>query len=53
MKGDKAERKWQDIEYVLSYFGSKGVRKKNYYQYVKEGTDAGWGWLCMVTIYVR
>jgi len=37
----KVERKWQEIEYVLSYFGSKGVRKKNYYKYVKEGIDAG------------
>jgi len=28
----KVERKWQNIEYVLSYFGSKRVRKKNYYK---------------------
>ena len=37
----KVERKWQAIEYVLSYFGAKRVRKKNYYNYVKEGVDAG------------
>lgn len=37
----KVERKWQDIEYVLSYFGSKRVRKKNYYKYVLEGVNAG------------
>jgi putative transposase len=37
----KVERKWQAIEYVLSYFGGKRVRKKNYYNYVKEGVHAG------------
>jgi REP element-mobilizing transposase RayT len=31
----KVERKWQDIEYILSYFGNKRVRRKNYYKYVK------------------
>lgn len=35
------ERKWQDVEYVLTYFGSKRDRKKNYYKYVKEGIKAG------------
>ena len=37
----KVERKWQDIEYVLSYFGGKRVRKRNYYKYVREGIDVG------------
>lgn len=37
----KVERKWQDIEYVLSYFGSKRVCRRNYYKYVKNGIDAG------------
>jgi len=37
----KVERNWQDVEYVLSYFGSKGVGKKNYYHYVKEGITMG------------
>jgi len=37
----KVEREWQDTEYVLSYFGSKGVRRKNYYKYITEGIDAG------------
>ncbi|MEN6321687.1 MAG: transposase [Syntrophaceae bacterium] len=37
----KVERQWQDTEYVLSYFGGKRVRRKNYYKYVAEGIDAG------------
>ena len=37
----KVERKWQDTDYVLSYFGSKRVRRKNYLKYVEEGIDAG------------
>jgi REP element-mobilizing transposase RayT len=37
----KVARKWQDIEYILSYFGSKRVRRRNYYKYVKDGIDAG------------
>jgi putative transposase len=35
----RLERKWQDTEYVLSYFGNKRVRRKNYYKYVMEGID--------------
>lgn len=37
----KVGRKWQDIEYVLSYFGSKRVRRNNYSKYVMEGIDSG------------
>ena len=37
----EVERKWQDIGYVLSFFGNKSVCKKNYYKYVKEGIDLG------------
>lgn len=37
----KKERKWQNVKYVLSYFGSKRDRKKRYYKYVKEGINAG------------
>ena len=37
----KVERKWQNTEYILSYFGSKGVCQKNYYNYVKEGVNTG------------
>ena len=37
----KVKRKWQDTEYVLSFFGSKRVRRKNYLEYVKKGIDAG------------
>lgn len=35
------ERKWQDVEYVLSFFGSKRNRKKKYNKYVEEGINAG------------
>ena len=35
------KRQWQNTEYVLSYFGSKRNRRKNYYKYVKEGMAAG------------
>lgn len=35
------KREWQNTEYVLSYFGSKKVCKKNYYNYVKDGILAG------------
>ena len=35
------KREWQNIEYVLSYFGSKKVCIKNYYKYVKDGIAAG------------
>jgi putative transposase len=35
------KRKWQNTEYVLSYFGSKKERRKNYYNYVKDGIASG------------
>ena len=38
---DKVKRKWQDTEYVLSLFGSKGVRRRNYLNYVEEGIESG------------
>jgi putative transposase len=38
---DNMERKWQDVEYVLSFFGSKRDRKKKYNKYVEEGINAG------------
>ena len=37
----KVERKWQDIEYVLSYFGGKGVSRRKYYKYITDGIDMG------------
>jgi len=37
----RVERKWQDTEYVLSYFGSGKDRRKSYYKYVIEGVDRG------------
>ena len=37
----KVERKWQDVEYVLSWFGTKRDRKKKYIRYVREGINAG------------
>ena len=35
------KREWQNTEYVLTYFGSKKICKKNYYNYVKDGIAAG------------
>ena len=33
---------WQDIDYVLSWFGKRvGEARKNYYQYMKEGLPQG------------
>ncbi|MBW1861816.1 MAG: transposase [Deltaproteobacteria bacterium] len=37
----KVKRKWQDTEYILSYFGSKRVGRRNYLKCVEEGIDAG------------
>ena len=35
------KREWQNIEYVLSYFGNKKECKKNYIKYVKDGIATG------------
>jgi hypothetical protein len=35
------ERKWQDTEYVLSYFGRGRDLRKKYYKYIIEGIDLG------------
>ena len=32
----KVDRKWQDCEYVLSYFGNGRQAQKNYLRYLKE-----------------
>jgi REP element-mobilizing transposase RayT len=37
----KIKRKWQNTEYVLSFFGSSDNSKKNYLQYIKKGIDQG------------
>jgi putative transposase len=37
----KIKRKWQNTEYVLSFFNGSGNSRKNYLQYVKEGADQG------------
>jgi len=37
----RVERKWQDTEYVLSYFGRGKHRRKSYHKYVIEGVDRG------------
>jgi putative transposase len=37
----KIKRKWQNTEYVLSFFNRSGNSRKNYLQYVKEGIDQG------------
>ncbi len=37
----KEKREWQDTDHVLSYFGGKRVRRKNYLKYIEEGIDAG------------
>lgn len=37
----KVARKWQDTEYVLSFFGSQRTRRKNYLKYVEEGVELG------------
>ena len=35
------KREWQNTEYVLSCFGTKKERIKNYYKYIKDGIAAG------------
>ena len=37
----KLERKWQNTEYVLSFFGDAGNSRKNYSRYVGKGIDQG------------
>jgi REP element-mobilizing transposase RayT len=37
----KVERKWQNTEYVLSFFGDAGNSRKNYSRYVGNGIDQG------------
>jgi len=37
----KVKRKWQNTEYVLSFFGNCKDSRKNYLQYVKKGVDQG------------
>ena len=38
----RKKREWQDIEYVLSWFGNNRANaKKNYRRYVKEGIEEG------------
>jgi hypothetical protein len=38
----RKKRPWQDVDYVLSYFGDTPVRaRKEYYSYVKAGLDQG------------
>ena len=37
----KVERKWQDAEYVLSFFGSRRTGRRNYLKYVDEGMGLG------------
>jgi hypothetical protein len=38
----KKKRSWQDVDYVLSYFGGRHVRaRKEYYSYVEAGLEQG------------
>jgi hypothetical protein len=37
----KVERKWQDREYVLSFFGKGGNARRNYVRYVERGVGLG------------
>jgi len=37
----KVKRKWQDTDYVLSFFGSSRARRKKYQAYIEEGIDLG------------
>ncbi|MEA2086057.1 MAG: hypothetical protein U9O84_03345 [Chloroflexota bacterium] len=37
----KVKRPWQNIGYVLSFFGSSGNSRRNYLCYVKKGIDQG------------
>ena len=37
----KVERKWQDTEYVLSFFGHGRAGRRNYRKYVEDGIELG------------
>jgi hypothetical protein len=37
----KVKREWQDTDYVLSYFGQKCCRRRNYQRYVQKGAALG------------
>ena len=37
----KIKRKWQDTDYVLSFFGGRRVCRKNYLKYIEEGIELG------------
>ena len=37
----KVKRKWQNTEYVLSFFGNSKDSRKNYLEYVKKGINQG------------
>ena len=38
----KVERKWQDVEYVLTYFGDRqGAARKAYREYIRKGVSQG------------
>jgi putative transposase len=37
----KVERKWQETEYVLSFFGDGRVGRRNYRKYVEDGIELG------------
>jgi len=37
----RVERKWQDTEYVLSFFGDGRAGRKNYRKYVEDGLELG------------
>jgi len=37
----KVERKWQDTEYVLSFFGNGRAGRRNYRKYVEDGIELG------------
>jgi hypothetical protein len=37
----KVKRKWQDIDYVLSFFGQNRYRRRNYQRYVQKGAALG------------
>ena len=37
----KVERKWQDSEYVLSFFGNGSNARRNYVRYVERGVGLG------------
>ena len=37
----KVERKWQETDYVLSFFGNVRAGRRNYRKYVKDGIELG------------